>query len=169
MLANPYPPDPMKPQSSDVTARAPKVTPFLWFDSRAEEAAKFYCSIFPNSKVTSASPQSVTFTLDGQHFMALNGGPHYQLTPAFSMFVSCKDQQEVDQLWERLLAGGGKPDHCGWLVDRYGLSWQVIPTRLMELLNHADPGTQERATAAMMKMVKIDVAALEQAVANRSR
>src|SRR5262245_6133613 len=115
LLGTSYPQDPMKSDKPPVAARlAPKITPFLWFDSKAEEAAKFYCSIFANSRITSASPQSVTFTLNGQDFMALNGGPHYRLTPAFSMFVSCKDQQEVDRLWDLLLAGGGEPSQCGW-------------------------------------------------------
>jgi predicted 3-demethylubiquinone-9 3-methyltransferase (glyoxalase superfamily) len=155
----------MKPSAATVATSSPQITPFLWFPEKAEEAAKFYCSLFPDSKVTSASPLTVTFTLNGREFMALNGGPHYALTPAFSMFISCKDQQEVDRLWDALLAGGGKPTQCGWLVDRFGLSWQVIPKRLMELTQHADAGTRQRAFEAMMQMVKIDVAALEQAVA----
>jgi predicted 3-demethylubiquinone-9 3-methyltransferase (glyoxalase superfamily) len=158
----------MKTEKPEVPAVTAKVTPFLWFESKAEEAARFYCSIFAGSKITSASPQSVTFILDGREFMALNGGPHYRLTPAYSMFVSCKDQQEVDRYWDLLLAGGGKPSRCGWLVDRYGLSWQVVPARLMELLNHPDAGTRQRATEAMLKMDKIDVAALEKAAAGRT-
>jgi len=146
-----------------VTTIQKKITPFLWFDHQAEEAARFYCTIFARSAITSATPMSVTFTLDGQDFMALNGGPHFTFTPAISMFVTCEDQAEVDRLWEQLLAGGGKPSQCGWLVDRFGLSWQVIPKRLMELLGHADAGTRERATQAMLKMAKIDVAALDRA------
>ena len=108
---------------------------------------------------------SVSFPLDGQDFMALNGGPHYKLSPAFSVFVSCKDQAEVDRLWDALLAGGGKPERCGWLRDRYGLSWQIIPTVLQELLGSTDPVVAQKATKAMLEMVKIDVAALQKAVA----
>ena len=146
-------------------AEGPTVTPFLWFEKGSEDAARFYCSLFPNSQIESASPQSVTFVLNGRRFMALNGGPHYALSPAYSMFVSCKDQAEVDRLWGELLKDGGKPTQCGWLTDRFGLSWQVIPLRLIELLNDPDAARRERAVAAMLKMVKIDVAALEQAVA----
>lgn len=169
MLGLATPQDPMKPPAATVATRTPQITPFLWFPDKAEEAAKFYCSLFPDSKVTCASPQTVTFTLNGREFMALNGGPHYQLSPAFSMFVSCEDQQEVDRLWDALLAGGGKPTQCGWLVDRFGLSWQVIPTRLMELLQHPDADTRQRAFAAMMQMVKIDIKALEKAVAAKAK
>jgi len=131
-----------------------KVTPFLWFDSKAEEAARFYVSLFPNSKITSASPMSVTFELDGRAFFALNGGPSYQLSPAFSMYVSCKDQAEIDYFWDALLRDGGEPSRCGWLVDRFGLSWQVIPEELPQIIS--DP----RGLQAMLKMTKLDLAAL---------
>jgi len=131
-----------------------KVTPFLWFDSNAEEAARFYVSIFPHSKITSASPMSVTFELDGRPFFALNGGPTYQLSPAFSMYVSCKDQAEIDHFWSALLADGGEPSRCGWLVDRFGLSWQVIPEELPQLISNP------RGLQAMLGMTKIDLAAL---------
>ncbi len=154
---------PMKPPSA--SAVGPTVIPFLWFEANAEEAAKFYCSLFQNSKIESASPQSVTFQLNGRSFMAINGGPHYKLSPAYSMFVSCQDQAEVDRLWDKLLEGGGKSMQCGWLTDRFGLTWQIIPTRLAELLNDPDPARRGRAVAAMMKMVKIDIAALDRAVA----
>ena len=147
-----------------------KITPFLWFNSQAEEAMNLYVSIFKNSKVGQvrrAGPNgpvvSVTFTLEGQEIFALNGGPHYELSPAFSMYVDCKDQKEVDELWNKLLAGGGKEDQCGWLRDRFGLSWQIIPTILPELLGHKDPAIAKRAFEAMMKMKKIDIATLEKA------
>jgi predicted 3-demethylubiquinone-9 3-methyltransferase (glyoxalase superfamily) len=138
------------------------ITPFLWFEKNAEEAARFYVSIFKGSKILSANPMSVEFNLAGQDFYALNGGPTYKLTPAFSMFVSVKTQKDVDSLWETLSKGGEK-SMCGWLVDRFGVSWQVIPTRLPELLGHKDPAVAQRAVAAMLKMQNIDIAALEKA------
>lgn len=148
----------------------PKITPFLWFDADAEEAAKMYVAIFENSRISDTSRagggvMSVTFELAGQRFMALNGGPDYQLSPAFSMYVSVESQQELDRTWEALLAGGGKPTRCGWLVDRYGLSWQVIPTVLGELMGDPDPGRAGRAVKAMMGMIKLDIAELERAAA----
>jgi predicted 3-demethylubiquinone-9 3-methyltransferase (glyoxalase superfamily) len=148
----------------------PKITPFLWFDSQAEDAAKMYTAIFENSRITDTSRagdrvMSVTFELSGQRLMALNGGPHYQLSPAFSLFVSVESQAELDQTWEALLAGGGKPTRCGWLVDRYGLSWQVIPTVLIKLMSDPDPGRASRAVQAMMGMIKLDIAELERAAA----
>ncbi len=138
------------------------ITPFLWFDDDAEEAARFYVSLFKDSKIVSASPMSVEFNLAGQDFYALNGGPVFKLTPAFSVFVTVKTQKEVDHLWETLSKGGEK-SRCGWLVDRFGLSWQIIPTRLPELLGHKDPEVAQRAMKAMLKMGKIDIAALEKA------
>jgi predicted 3-demethylubiquinone-9 3-methyltransferase (glyoxalase superfamily) len=138
------------------------VTPFLWFDDDAEDAARFYVSIFKGSKIVSATPMSVEFNLAGQDFYALNGGSIYELTPAFSMFVRVKTQKEVDYLWDTLSKGGEK-SMCGWLVDKFGLSWQVIPTRLTELLGHKDPKVAQRATQAMLKMTKIDIAALDKA------
>lgn len=145
-----------------------QITPFLWFDSDAEAAAKLYTSIFENSRITDASRagdkvMSVTFELNGQRIMALNGGPHYQLSPAFSLFVSVDSQAELDRIWDALLAGGGEPTRCGWLVDRYGLSWQVIPTVLGKLMGDPDPGRAGRAVQAMMGMVKLDIAELERA------
>ena len=134
----------------------------LWFDGDAEEAAKFYCSIFQNSKIHTSSPMSVTFELDGQRFYALNGGPHYKFTPAISLFVSCDTQEEVDRYWDRLLEGG-KPTQCGWLDDKFGLSWQIIPKALMELMSDPDPAKAGRVAQAMMKMVKIDGAELRRA------
>jgi predicted 3-demethylubiquinone-9 3-methyltransferase (glyoxalase superfamily) len=151
-----------------------KITPFLWFDDKAEEAANFYVSIFKNSKITSVSrygdagpgpkgaAMSVTFTLDGQDFMALNGGPLFSFTPAISFFVDCRSQEEVDDLWDKLCAGGEK-SRCGWLKDKYGLSWQIIPSILGELLQSKDGETSKRAMQAMLKMDKIDIKTLEQA------
>ena len=135
-----------------------KVTPFLWFNSNAEEAARFYVSLFPNSAITSSSAMSVTFELDGRPFFALNGGPTYQLSPAFSLYVSCKDQAEIDHFWNALLSGGGEPSRCGWLVDRFGLSWQVIPEELPRIIS--DP----RGLKAMLGMSKIDLAALRASI-----
>lgn len=152
-----------------------KITPFLWFDDKAEEAANFYVSIFPNSKILdvaryseagpapAGSVMTVTFSLDGQELIALNGGPHYKLSHAVSLFVSCETQEEVDVQWEKLLAGGGTPSQCGWLVDRYGLSWQIIPRVLLELMQDKDPARAKRVAEAMFKMIKIDIAALRKA------
>jgi predicted 3-demethylubiquinone-9 3-methyltransferase (glyoxalase superfamily) len=127
-----------------------------------------YTAIFENSRITDTSRvrdkvMTVTFELGGQRFMALNGGPHYELTPAFSMYVSVETQAELDRTWEALLAGGGKPTRCGWLVDRYGLSWQVIPTVLGQLMSDPDPERAGRAVQAMMGMMKLDIAELERA------
>jgi len=139
------------------------ITPFLWFEKDAEKAARFYVSLFQGSKIHSASPMSVEFSLAGQEFYALNGGPYYKLTPAYSMFVRVKTQKEVDRLWEALTKGG-EESQCGWLVDKFGLSWQIIPDRLTELLSHKDPKVAQLATQAMMKMQRIDIAALDAAV-----
>ena len=138
------------------------VTPFLWFDDDAEEAARFYVSIFKGSKILSASPMSVEFNLAGQDFYALNGGSAYKLTPAFSMFVSVKTQEEVDFLWETLTKGG-QESRCGWLVDKFGLSWQIIPTALPKMLYDKEPKKAERVMRAMLKMQKIDIAKLKDA------
>jgi predicted 3-demethylubiquinone-9 3-methyltransferase (glyoxalase superfamily) len=147
-----------------------KITPFLWFDGQAEEAMHFYCSVFRNSKVLDVMPgpggkaMSVSFELEGQPFHALNGGPNFKFTPAISLFVSCETQAEVDELWERL-AEGGRKDQCGWLQDRYGLSWQIIPTALGRLLGDPDRARAGRAMNAMLQMQKIDIAGLELAAA----
>jgi predicted 3-demethylubiquinone-9 3-methyltransferase (glyoxalase superfamily) len=146
------------------------ITPFLWFDGQAEEAMNFYLSIFPNSKVLSVmpgpdgKPMSVSFELDGQRFHALNGGPQFSFTPAISLFVSCETQAEVDALWERL-SDGGSPERCGWLRDRYGLSWQIIPTALGRLMSDPDRARAGRVMNAMLQMDKFDIAALERAAA----
>src|SRR5581483_2240344 len=138
-----------------------KVTPFLWYERDAEAAAKLYVSLFPKSKIEDVSPMTVTFTLAGRRFIALNGGPHFAHTPAYSMFVRCEDQREVDRLWKKLLANGGREDRCGWLKDAFGLSWQIVPVRLLELLSHRDREVAARATKAMLEMKKIDVKRLE--------
>ena len=153
-----------------------KITPFLWFDGNAEEAANFYISIFKNSKMgkisrygdagpgPKGSVMSVTFQLEDQEFFALNGGPHFKFTPAISFFVNCETQQEVDDLWEKLSAGG-RTDRCGWLQDKFGLSWQIIPTVLGQLLGDKDPQRAKRAMQAMLQMTKIDIDKLQQAAA----
>ena len=151
-----------------------KITPFLWFDGKAEEAMNFYVSVFKNSKVGrvtrygEAGPgqkgtvMSATFQLDGQDFFALNGGPQFVFTPAISFFVNCETQQEVDELWEKLSEGGRK-DRCGWLKDRYGLSWQIIPAILGKLLQDPDAEKAKRVMQAMLQMDKIDIQRLKQA------
>lgn len=151
-----------------------KITPFLWFNNEAEEAANFYVSIFKNSKVETVkrygdagpgpkgSVMIVKFTLEGQEFTALNGGPQFSFTPAISLFVNCETQAEVDELWETLSAGGRK-DRCGWLTDKYGLSWQIIPRALMKLMGDPDPAKSQRVMKAMLAMDKIDIDRLQQA------
>jgi predicted 3-demethylubiquinone-9 3-methyltransferase (glyoxalase superfamily) len=151
-----------------------KITPFLWFDGKAEEAMNFYVSIFKNSKVgrvtrygeagpgPKGTATSVTFELDGQEFFALNGGPLFSFTPAISFFVNCETQQEVDELWEKLSAGGEK-SRCGWLKDKYGLSWQIIPSVLGRMLQDKDAAKAKRVMNAMLQMDKIDISRLQQA------
>jgi predicted 3-demethylubiquinone-9 3-methyltransferase (glyoxalase superfamily) len=145
-----------------------KIVPFLWFDGKAEEAAKFYVSLFENSKVVGVMPgpqgtaMGVTFQLEGQEFYALNGGPQFKFTPAISLFVNCETQQEVDDLWKKLSAGG-REDQCGWLQDRYGLSWQIIPTVLGKMLGDKDREKANRVMQAMLQMKKIDVKGLQRA------
>jgi predicted 3-demethylubiquinone-9 3-methyltransferase (glyoxalase superfamily) len=139
-----------------------KITPFLWFDGQAEEAARFYTSIFKKSKIESISPMSATFRLDGVKFIALNGGPQFKFTEAISFFVSCKAQKEIDYFWQKLSAGGEK-SRCGWLKDRFGVSWQLIPPILGELLNDEDDEKSNRVMQAMLKMTKLDIKKLKQA------
>src|SRR5712664_3295921 len=151
-----------------------KITPFLWFDGKAEEAMNFYVSVFKNSKVVRVSRygdagpgpkgtvMSATFQLDGQEFFALNGGPQFTFTPAISFFVNCETQQEVDELWDKLSAGGRK-DRCGWLQDRFGVSWQVIPSSLGKLWQDKDTEKASRVRKAMLQMDKIDIKRLQQA------
>jgi predicted 3-demethylubiquinone-9 3-methyltransferase (glyoxalase superfamily) len=153
-----------------------KITPFLWFDGKAEEAMNFYVSIFKDSKVVGvtrygeAGPapkgtvMSATFQLEGQEFFALNGGPMFTFSPAISFFVNCETQQEVDELWEKLSEGGEK-QRCGWLKDKYGLSWQIIPSILGKLMQDKDAGKAQRVMKAMLEMDKIDIKSLKQAYA----
>jgi len=152
----------------------PKMFPCLWFDHQAEEAMIFYTSIFKNSKIGEISrygdagpmPKgtvlTATFQLDGQDFMALNGGPAFHFTPAISLFVNCETQAEVDELWQKLSAGG-EESQCGWLTDKYGVSWQIVPTVLGQLMQDPDPEKARRVTEAMLKMRKLDIAKLKQA------
>ncbi len=154
----------------------PTITPFLWFDHQAEEAAKFYVSIFKNSQIVTTtrygeagpgpkgSVMTVVFQLEGQEFIALNGGPQFKFTEAISFSVNCKTQKEVDEFWEKLSAGG-EEGPCGWLKDNYGLSWQINPTILGEMLNDPDPKRSRRVMEAMLKMKKIDIAGLQRAYA----
>ena len=137
-----------------------KITPFLWFDGQAEEAAKFYTSIFKNSKILSVNPLTVAFELDGQPFTALNGGPQYKFCEAVSFVVHCETQAEVDEYWKKLTAGGQEVQ-CGWLKDKYGLSWQVVPAVLPELLQ--DPKKSERVMKALFQMKKLDIEMLKKA------
>ena len=153
----------------------PKISPFLWFDTQAEEAANLYVSIFPNSKILATarygdagpgpkgSVMTVQFQLDGQEVIALNGGPIYKFTEAISLSVDCKSQEEVDRYWSMLTASGGQEGPCGWLKDKFGLSWQIVPTVLPQMLTDADRKKAGRVMDAMMKMKKIDVAALKRA------
>jgi len=156
-----------------------KITPFLWFDTQAEEAAKFYASVFPNSKILKTarygeagpgpkgSVMTVEFELDGQRMIALNGGPHFKFTEAISLSVDCKDQKEVDRYWTKL-SQGGQESMCGWLKDKYGLSWQVNPGILGKLLSDKDAKKAKRVMEAMLKMRKIDIAALKAAAEEKS-
>lgn len=139
------------------------ITPFLWFDNQAAEAAHFYTSIFPDSRILDESPMSVAFEVAGQRVMGLNGGPQFKLDEAFSLFVSCDSQTEVDRYWDALLEGGGEPSQCGWLKDRFGLSWQVIPSLLGQLLSDSDQERAGRVMQAMLGMQKIDCAGLQAA------
>ncbi|HEY5227837.1 MAG TPA: VOC family protein [Opitutaceae bacterium] len=155
-----------------------KITPFLWFDTQAEQAAKFYVSIFKGSKITGTTrytdgfPErggtvmTVSIRIMGQEFTALNAGPQYKFTPAVSFVVHCKTQAEVNHYWRRLTAGG-KEVQCGWLVDKFGLSWQIVPDVLIELLNSKDKAKAARVSGAMMKMVKLDIKRLKKAAASR--
>lgn len=146
-----------------------KITPFLWFDTQAEEAMNFYVSVFKNSKAgeISRGPDgkafTVNFQLDGQEFMGLNAGPNFKFNEAISMFVNCEDQVEVDEYWNKLIADGGEESMCGWLKDKYGLSWQIVPKQLGELMGDPDPEKSKRVMDAMLKMQRIIVADLQKA------
>jgi predicted 3-demethylubiquinone-9 3-methyltransferase (glyoxalase superfamily) len=151
-----------------------KITPFLWFDGKAEEAAKFYTSVFKNSKMgqirrfgeagpgPKGSAMSATFELEGQEFTALNGGPQFTFTPAISFFVNCETQEEVDEFWDKL-SEGGKKNRCGWLQDKFGVSWQIVPTALGKLLSDPDPEKSSRVMKAMLQMDKLDIRGLREA------
>lgn len=155
-----------------------KITPFLWFDGQAEEAVNFYVSIFKNSKILQiahygdagprpkGSVMTVIFELEGQQFYALNGGPEFHFTPAISLFVNCTTQEEVDTLWAKLTTNGGKEVECGWLEDKYGLSWQIVPNVLGQMLSDPDPTKSARVMQAMLKMRKLDINKLQQAYQN---
>jgi predicted 3-demethylubiquinone-9 3-methyltransferase (glyoxalase superfamily) len=152
-----------------------KITPFLWFDNNAEEAMDFYTAVFKNSKIGKVSrygeagsgPKGSvmvgTFTLEGQEFMVINGGPHYKLTPAFSLVVNCETQEEIDFYWDTLTADGGRPSRCGWLEDKFGLSWQILPTALGELMSGGGPETSSRVMQALLQMDKLVIADLRRA------
>ncbi len=149
-----------------------KIVPCLWFDGTAEEATEFYVSLFEDSEILSGmrDPQtgnviSTSFRICGQQFMTINGGPEFQFTEATSFMVRCESQEEVDRLWDALTADGGEESQCGWLKDKYGVSWQITPTRLLELVSSGDPEGNSRATQAMLKMQKIDIATIERAYA----
>ena len=151
-----------------------KITPFLWFDGNAEEAVNFYTSLFPKSKIVSVSRHGdagpgpkgtvmvMTFELEGQQFMALNGGPQFKFTPAISLLVRCKTQAEVDRYWDELSAGG-QTIECGWLQDKFGVSWQIVPTVLFEMMTDKDPKKADRVMSAMMEMKKLDIGGLKRA------
>jgi predicted 3-demethylubiquinone-9 3-methyltransferase (glyoxalase superfamily) len=146
----------------------PTITPFLWFDTQAEEAMNFYASIFGRSKVISVNRaqgrvMSVQFELEGQQFMALNAGPLFKFTEAISFFVGCEAQQEIDELWAKLIADGGAAGRCGWLKDKFGLSWQIVPNALGRMLNDADANRSKRVMSAMLEMSKLDLKRLQQA------
>jgi predicted 3-demethylubiquinone-9 3-methyltransferase (glyoxalase superfamily) len=156
------------------------ITPCLWFDGQAEEAARFYTSIFPDSRIDETLKNSVdtpggkagstllvSFTLAGQSYQALNGGPHDRFNDAISLAVTCKDQAEVDRYWDALTADGGRPVQCGWLKDKYGVSWQIVPRALMDMLSDPDPARVKCVMEAMMSMIKLDIAALQKAYGGR--
>jgi predicted 3-demethylubiquinone-9 3-methyltransferase (glyoxalase superfamily) len=167
----------MTKEEPDMAAiqKSQKITPYLWFNGNAEEAVGFYTSVFAGSRVTKVArwgkggpaPEgtvmNIAFELAGQSFIALNGGPQFPFTPAISLFVSCESQAEVDDFWAKLTAGGGKPGRCGWLEDRYGLSWQVVPVALVDLMSDPDPQASGRVAQALMTMQKIDLAELQRA------
>jgi predicted 3-demethylubiquinone-9 3-methyltransferase (glyoxalase superfamily) len=158
----------------------PKITPCLWFDGQAEEAAKFYVGVFKNSRIlrvthySDAGPKpkgtvmTVDFELDGQEFWALNGGPEFKFNEAVSFTVNCRTQEEIDEFWRKLTADGGQEIECGWLKDKYGLAWQITPTILTEMIGDPDPQKVSRVMKAMMQMKKIDIAALEKAYGQRA-
>ena len=142
-----------------------KITTFLTFNDQAQAAAKLYTSIFKNSKIVNESPMTATFEIEGQRFIALNGGPSFKFSEGVSLFVDCKTQEEIDTYWEKLTAGGGQPGQCGWLKDRFGVSWQIVPSDLGRMLGDKDPAKAQRTMQAMLNMKKLDIRALQQAYA----
>ena len=140
-----------------------KITPYLWYNNQAREAADFYCSIFQNARIISSSDMIVEFEIEGLQLMALNGGPQFQFTEAISFFVLCEDQQEVDQFWDRLTADGGQEGRCGWCKDQFGLSWQIVPARFMEMMESGKPEKIKKVMEVMMPMKKMIVADFEKA------
>jgi predicted 3-demethylubiquinone-9 3-methyltransferase (glyoxalase superfamily) len=162
-------------KQSSTGSSAQKIKTYLWFDDKAEEAAKFYVSLFDDSRILSTVRDEVgvggakgrvmvvEFQLAGQKFIALNGGPQFKFTEAISLLVDCESQQEVDELWSKLTSGGGEESQCGWLKDKYGLSWQIIPRALMEMIGDQDPAKAKAATEAMLQMRKIDIAGIKRA------
>ncbi len=143
-----------------------KITPFLWYNNQAEEAAKFYCGIFKNSKITSVTRMIVTVELDGQKFMALNGSSHFKFNEAVSMFVSCDTQEELDDYWDKL-TDDGEESMCGWLKDKFGLSWQIVPSVLSKMMQNKDAEKVKRVTDAFLRMTKFNIEALEKAYAGK--
>jgi predicted 3-demethylubiquinone-9 3-methyltransferase (glyoxalase superfamily) len=139
------------------------ITPFLWFNNNAEDAMNFYVSIFKDAQVLNVSPMMVSFRLNGQEFIGLNGGPEFKFTEAISLFVNCETQAEVDELWSKLTADGGEESQCGWLKDKFGLSWQIVPNILGELLGDSNREKADRVMQAMLQMKKLDIAALKRA------
>ena len=169
--------NPVRPGDTRTEPRNQKITTFLWFDNNAEEAANFYISVFKNSRILTSAPYPegspgpkgsvmvVDFELDGQRFTALNGGPHFKFTEAISLLVHCKDQEEIDYYWEKLTADGGQESQCGWLKDKYGLSWQITPDELLKVWSEGDQAKAKRVMAAMMPMKKLIIKDLEAAAA----
>ena len=178
---SPTPPatNPDQEQGTHAMPNKQKITTFLWYDDKAEEAVRFYTSIFKNSKIVSETrwgeggpmPKGMLMTskfqLEGQEFIALNGGPLFKFTEAISLFVDCESQEEIDAYWDKLISGGGEPSQCGWLKDKYGLSWQIVPNSLIAMLSDKDPAKSKRVTAAMMQMQKLDIAKLKRAYDQR--
>jgi predicted 3-demethylubiquinone-9 3-methyltransferase (glyoxalase superfamily) len=166
-------------RASEQTTTAQKITPYLWFDDQAEEAARFYVSLFEDSKIDSVAKDEVgvggpkgrvmvvNFELAGQKFIALNGGPQFKFTEAISFLVNCETQEEVDRFWNKLTSGGGEESQCGWLKDKFGLSWQIIPRALGEMLSDKDAAKAKRALEAMLQMKKIEIAGLKRAYDGR--
>lgn len=178
-LGSSFLPPALTQEPSQAMPKPQKITTFLWYDDDAEEAIRFYCSVFPDSKILSETRwgeggpvpkgtlMTATFQLAGQEFMALNGGPMYRFNEAISLFVRCNTQREIDETWAKLTSGGGEPGQCGWLKDRYGLSWQVAPDSLAGMLGDEDPARAQRVGAAMMQMGKLDLERLKKAYDGR--